>query len=60
MARPNRKVKCQVCSFSEVRWYGEGILVAPCPKCGSRMTYAVWQPGDQPVKPDPKLAAVAA
>jgi hypothetical protein len=49
-----RAVKCQICDFKMVRH--SPVLAKPCPKCGSRMTYATHQRGDMPVTPDPKLA----
>jgi hypothetical protein len=49
----SRAVKCQKCSWHGVRCYGpNGVLVAPCPECGHRVTYAVAWDGDQPVTPD--------
>ena len=56
-----RTVKCQICNWRGVRCYGaKGILVDPCPACGSRVTYASVHKDDQPVTADPKLQAVAA
>jgi hypothetical protein len=50
-----RKVKCQLCDYCAVRWYGaKGILVDPCPLCGSRMTYSEYRKGDQPVTQETK------
>jgi Zn finger protein HypA/HybF involved in hydrogenase expression len=43
----SRRVRCRVCKHTEGR--GSPALAKPCPKCGSRMTYAEHQPGDQPV-----------
>jgi hypothetical protein len=52
----SRMVKCQCCPYQSRRWYGEkGILVDPCPRCGSRMTYYEHWKGDQPVTKDEKL-----
>jgi len=56
---PKRTVKCQVCPWSGKRYYGNGILVDPCPLCGHRVTYAEPWRGDQPVTLDPSLAGVA-
>ena len=51
-----RKIKCQICDFKETRCSGlNGVLVDPCPKCGSRVTYAAHFDGDMPVILDPKL-----
>ncbi len=51
-----REVKCQICSWRENRTNSpKGCLVDPCPECGSRVTYATHQDGDQPVTPDPQL-----
>jgi hypothetical protein len=59
--RPTRKIKCQICSWAGTRWYGsKGILVDPCPQCGSLVTYAALWRGDMPVTVDPKLGAKAA
>lgn len=53
MAAATREIKCQKCSWAASRTYGaNGILVDPCPECGSRVTYVrVWE-GDMPVTPD--------
>ncbi|HXX18703.1 MAG TPA: hypothetical protein VEJ46_04825 [Candidatus Acidoferrum sp.] len=59
--QPKREVKCQICRWSGHRYYGaKGILVDPCPQCGSRVTYAAPQKGDMPATADPKLLAEAA
>ena len=53
MAAATREVKCQKCSWSAWRAFGsDGILVAPCPECGARVTYAHAQDADRPVTPD--------
>lgn len=50
MSHPTRDVKCQICDFTETRYFGsKGILVDPCPECGARMTYAMQWAGDQSV-----------
>ncbi len=54
-SRPSREVKCQLCPWRERRFFGHGILVKPCPKCGNRMTFATAILGDIPMTPDPKL-----
>jgi hypothetical protein len=51
----SRKVRCQICDWSEMRYHGDGILTKTCPECGSRLTYDSPFPGDPPVTPDPKL-----
>ena len=56
--QPSREVKCQICPWRERRFFGRGILVKPCPECGSRMTFASSMFGDMPVTPDPKLKEV--
>src|SRR5580700_5416085 len=49
----SREVKCQICPWHGVRRYGpDGILVAPCPWCQHRVTYAVAWAGDPPVTRD--------
>jgi hypothetical protein len=50
-ATPSRAVKCQVCTWTGIRRFGNGILVEPCPS-GHRVTYAAHWDGDQPVTPD--------
>ena len=50
-----RKVKCQICSWQGLRYFGTGLLVRPCPECGSRTTFATPQLGDQPVTSDSGL-----
>ena len=57
---PSREVRCQVCTYRHRRFFGKGLLVKPCPKCGSRVRFAVAMPGDQPVTPDLKLIPKAA
>jgi DNA-directed RNA polymerase subunit RPC12/RpoP len=57
---PSREVKCQICSYRHRRFFGKGLLVRPCPVCGSRVTFAVAMPGDPPVTPDATLTARAA
>jgi hypothetical protein len=57
-AQPSREVKCQICPWSERRYFGKGVLVKPCPDCGSRVTFAMVMVGDAPVTPEPKLAAL--
>jgi hypothetical protein len=56
-----RAVKCQCCPWWKSRAYGaRGILVNPCPECGSRVEYAATYAGEQPVSLGPKLMAKAA
>lgn len=56
-----REVKCQICAWRGPRYYGaKGILVDPCPQCGSRVTYASPHKGDMPVTADSKPLAEAA
>ena len=58
---PKRSVECQICDWKGTRWYGaKGILVDPCPRCSSRVTYAEAWRSDQPVTPDPKLMVAKA
>jgi hypothetical protein len=57
---PTRGVKCQICPYTKQRFFGRGLLVKPCPDCGSRMTFAQPWLGDFPVTPDPKLVLKAA
>jgi hypothetical protein len=38
----------------------KGLLVKPCPECGSRVTFAESMAGDQPVTLDLRLLAKAA
>jgi len=59
-AYPSREVRCQLCPYRHRRFFGKGLLVKPCPECGSRVTFAEIVPRDQPVTPDPKLMAKAA
>lgn len=48
-----RKVKCQRCSWVTQRAFGsDGVLVAPCPECGARVTYTDAWDGDRPVTAD--------
>jgi hypothetical protein len=42
------------------RFFGKGLLVKPCPECGSRVTFAEVVSGDQPVTLDLKLMSKAA
>jgi endogenous inhibitor of DNA gyrase (YacG/DUF329 family) len=48
-----REVKCQICAWKGKRYFGTGLLTKPCPECGSRVTFAIWMFGDQPVTTDP-------
>jgi len=57
---PRREVKCQICPWTAPRYYGKGLLVKPCPECGSRVTFAEHWPGDSPVTPDPQILVKAA
>jgi len=57
---PSREVRCQICTYRHRRFFGKGLLVKPCPECGSRVTFAEIVPGDQPVTLDLKLMAKAA
>jgi hypothetical protein len=50
-----RDIKCQICERKGKRYCGTGLLVKPCPECGSLTTFAIWMLGDQLVTPDPKL-----
>ena len=60
-SQPSRSVKCQICPWRAARYFGaRGILVAPCPVCGSRVTYEKPWPSDAPVTLDPKLRVQAA
>lgn len=59
-SQPSREVKCQICPWRERRFFGKGILVKPCPECGSRVTFATLMLGDAAVTPDPKLKVKAA
>src|SRR6267378_3668909 len=52
---PTREVKCQICAFKQRKRFGRGLLVKPCPECGSRVTFAVPILGDMPVTPEPSL-----
>jgi hypothetical protein len=61
---PSREVRCQICTWAEVRWYGDGILVEPCPICGCRVTFAKNFPGEPPITHDlsvskPQIAQAA-
>ncbi len=56
----SREVRCQVCTYRHRRFFGKGLLVKPCPECGSRVTFAVAMQGDQPVTLDLKVMAKAA
>lgn len=51
-----RAVKCQICHWQDKRSFGRGLLVKPCPACGSRIQFAEPWPGDPPATLDPKLA----
>jgi hypothetical protein len=55
-----RAVKCQICQWRALRCFGKGLLVAPCPECGSRVTFAEHFVGDPPVTLDAKLRESAA
>jgi hypothetical protein len=57
---PSRGVSCQVCTWTGTRWHGRGMLVKPCPECGSRIKFTVAWKGELPATPDPKLMARAA
>lgn len=59
MNTPKRWIKCQICPWSASRYFGSGLLIKPCPKCGSRVTFKDSWLGDQPVTPDPKLVGRA-
>ncbi|MGB2590962.1 MAG: hypothetical protein WBF09_03975 [Candidatus Acidiferrum sp.] len=56
---PTRTITCQVCPWQGMRYFGKGILVAPCPLCGARVAFAVVMPGDPAVSLAPKLVAAA-
>jgi len=57
---PTRAIACQVCPWRGTRYFGKGILVEPCPVCGSRVRFAVAMPSDPAVTIDIKLIAKAA
>jgi hypothetical protein len=50
---PTRTIACQVCQWEGTRYFGKGILVAPCPVCGRRVTFAVAMAGDPPMTKAP-------
>jgi NAD-dependent SIR2 family protein deacetylase len=61
MQPPSRQVKCQKCEWKAIRRYGaNGILVDPCPLCGSRVNYAAVWKGDQPVTQEAMPVSMAA
>jgi hypothetical protein len=43
-----REVKCVACLWKAVRYFGNGILVQPCPDCGRRVKFAEVWPGEVP------------
>jgi hypothetical protein len=54
---PSRTVRCQICSWTDMRCYGGGILAKPCPECGCRVTFTQHSPGEPPVTPDLSLVS---
>jgi hypothetical protein len=52
---PSRGVSCQICPWSGTRWYGKGMLVKPCPECGSRVKFTVEWKGELPANAGPEV-----
>jgi hypothetical protein len=59
-ATPSRGVSCQTCPWAGTRWNGSGMLVKPCPECGSRVMFTIPWKGEVPATPEPLLISRAA
>jgi hypothetical protein len=46
----SRAVKCTVCPWIDNRACGRGILIDPCPQCGSKVWYETLWYGDCPAR----------